>query len=138
MTTDAWPRSPITGRVVLGARVGRRTFAATVARTDAVLARLREEREGLAAALTLAADAICAGECTVDVVGDLRARLDHLAALAPAPYRPSADRLPVVEPDPTGMRGLSDSMRIQLARMTDEWYAASAWWREDADAREAR
>jgi hypothetical protein len=58
-----WPRDPITGRVVLGAAIGRTTMEETIERTDARLAFLRGLRQRL-------------GSMLVD-------HLDHLADGAP-------------------------------------------------------
>jgi hypothetical protein len=106
-----------------------------IARADARLARYRAERAGLSVALEVAIRGITDSRITIsDVVCDLRARLDNLVAHASWPYTEPADRIPVVEPDPTGDRGLSRRMLDVLAARTDDWYAASAWWREDREA----
>jgi hypothetical protein len=66
-----WPRSPITGRVVLGARVGRTTFEETVEKADARLARLSDLRYELGALLVKHLDRLAAGDPVEPILADL-------------------------------------------------------------------
>jgi hypothetical protein len=79
MTCDDWPRDPTTGRVVLGAAVGRTTFEETVERTDARIAYLAELRQRLGSLLVVHLDRLAYGDPVEPVAADLIRAVDAFA-----------------------------------------------------------
>jgi hypothetical protein len=74
-----WPRSPVTGRVVLGAAAGRTTVAETVDRCDARLEELRQLRQRLGSMLVTHLDRLADGAPAELVAVDLVREVDCFA-----------------------------------------------------------
>jgi hypothetical protein len=74
-----WPRDPKTGRVVLGAAVGRTTFEETVELADARLAALRASRYRVGVLLVRHLDRLAAGDPVEPIVSELIRDVDALA-----------------------------------------------------------
>jgi hypothetical protein len=70
-TMNDWPRSPITGRVVLGAAAGRTTFDETIERTDARLRELRRLRRRVGSLLVGHLDRLATGAPVEQVAAEL-------------------------------------------------------------------
>jgi hypothetical protein len=66
-----WPRSPVTGRVVLGAAIGRTTFEETVERADIRLTELRDLRQRLGSMLVRHLDRLAWGGPVEPIAADL-------------------------------------------------------------------
>lgn len=74
-----WPRSPITGRVVLGAAAGRATFEESLPRIDARLAALGELRQRLGSLLVAHLDRLANGAPVEPIATDLVRAVDAFA-----------------------------------------------------------
>lgn len=77
-----WSRSPITGRVVLGAIVGRTTFAETLKKTDARIAALTDLRQRLGSLLVSHLDWLATGAPVETVAAAVVRAVDQLAGRA--------------------------------------------------------
>lgn len=74
-----WPRSPITGRVVLGAAIGRTTFAETITKTDERIAALMALRQRLGDLLVGHLDWLAYGGPAETVATELVHAVDRFA-----------------------------------------------------------
>jgi hypothetical protein len=77
--TPDWPRDPDTGRVVLGARVGRTTMAETVERADARLRHLQTLRYDLGTLLVAHLDRLASGAPVEPIAAELIHAVDTFA-----------------------------------------------------------